>query len=262
MKAKLTSPLSTTIFLTLSVVYASGYYELVQSSVWLTLLLTLLFPLIFWPLVQPVDNSDEIKRILWLESGFNLVCFLIVARWVDIPYLDHALIIFFAVQAIGFISVQLKKRAYLSVAISLCLTAAIAQWIYGSSNTQHLGDAQLLLFGTPVPWQLKVIYGAWLVQLLFVEYKHVLPKMTLAAIHIASFAVAIFADDFFHARIITASHFLFLSLCFDIKAPNWGGEHFARIEKIATVLHNNKIQRSISGLMLLAAVLSTGSLLI
>ena len=261
MKAKLTSPLSTTLFLTLSLIYASGYYELVQSSVWLTLLLTLLFPLIFWPLIKPVDNSDEIKRILWLESGFNLVCFLIVAKWVDIPYLDNALIVFFAVQAIGFISVQLKKRAYLSVAISLCLSVAIAQWIYASTNTQHLGDAKLLLFGTPVPWQLKVIYGAWLVQLLFVEYKHVLPKMTLAAIHIASYTVAIFADDFFHTRIITASHFLFLSLCFDIKAPNWGGESFARLEKVATALHDRRVQMSISGLMLCTAVVSTWSLL-
>lgn len=257
---KLISSASSALFFTLVVIYASGYYQLVQSHIVLTLLLTLLFPLIFFSLIKPVDNGDEIKRILCLESGFNLVCFIIVCQWVDVLYTDNALMVFFIVQTMGFIWVQLKKRAYLSVAISLCLGGAIAQWIHSSDSTLYTGSAELLLFGAPVPWQLKVIYGAWLIQLLLVEYKHVLPKITLATIHIASYTIAIFADDFFHARIITASHFLFLSLCFDIKSPNWGGKSFARLEIFTKVVDSQRVQWSISGVMIMISVLSFWSL--
>ena len=256
MKEIMIPPLSTALFLILSLVYASGYYHVVQSSMWLTLLLTLLLPLVFWPLVKPVDNSGEIKRILWLESGFNLICFLMVAQWIDIPYLDNALMIFFIVQAGGFIWVQLKKQAYLSIVISICLAGAIAQWIYAGLVTQNFGNAELLLLGTPVSWQLKVIYGAWLVQLLFVKYKHILPKMTLSTLHVASYIIAIFANDFFHARIITASHFLFLSLCFDFKSPNWGGKNFVRLEKVAVIVSSKQAQWLIPRLMLTLCIVS------
>lgn len=257
---KLMSSASGALFFTLVVIYASGYYQLVQSHIMLTLILTLFFPLIFFPLVKPVENDDEIKRILYLESGFNLVCFIMICHWVDVSYLDNALMVFFGIQTMGFIWVQLKTHAYLSVVISLCLGGAIAQWIHSGGNTLYLGSAELLLFGTPVPWQLKVIYGAWLIQLLFVEYKHVLPKMVPAAIHIASYTIAIFADDFFHARIITASHFLFLNLCFDFKSPNWGVNNLSCLQTFTKIVCSQRVQWSISGVMIMISVLSFWSL--
>ncbi|WP_045496480.1 hypothetical protein [Vibrio hyugaensis] len=227
MKSRIYSPLSSGLFLLLCLVYSSGFYLLVQSSIWLALALTVLLPVVFWPLTQPVENSGEIKRILCLETGFNVLCFLAVSQWVSIEHVDKGLVVFFVLQSAGFLLVQLKKRAYLSMFISMVLAAAIAYWVHSGVQTTLQGEGRIVLFGEPVPWQLKVIYGLWLAQLLLVEYRSVLPKLTLAICHIASFVIAIGAEDFFHARIATASHLLFLSLCFNLKSLDWGGSEFA-----------------------------------
>jgi len=48
----------------------------------------------------------------------------------------------------------------------MVLTATIAYWVYTGEQTLLLGEGKILLFGEVVPWQLKVIYGFWLIQLL------------------------------------------------------------------------------------------------
>ena len=58
MKSLVYSPLSCGLFLILCLVYSSGFYLLVQSSVWLTFVLTLMLPVLFWPLTKPVENAN------------------------------------------------------------------------------------------------------------------------------------------------------------------------------------------------------------
>ncbi|SKA62432.1 hypothetical protein SAMN02745132_03618 [Enterovibrio nigricans DSM 22720] len=253
------TPLSSVIFFVFCLVYGSGFYALVQSSVVITFLLTLAFPVLFWPLVQNVNNSGEIKRILLLESGFNLLCFLAVSLYVSIDFIDAGLIAFFTLQSFGFIAVQLRKRAYISVLISVCLTLSIALWIVKGVQTSVGPLAELNLFGVAVPWQLKLIYGAWLMQLLFVEYRHVLPKIALAVAHIASYTIAVLADDFFHARIVTASHLLFLTLCFDIKSMAWGGRDFAIADGLSRYVKMPTVHKSLSLTLLVFSVITLGT---
>ncbi|YCO01239.1 hypothetical protein ACB087_09470 [Vibrio sp. VNB-15] len=250
MKSRIYSPLSSVLFLILCLVYGSGFYLLVQSSVWFALILTVLLPVVFWPLTQPVENAGEIKRILCLETGFNLLCFLAVSQWISIEHVEKGLIVFFVFQSVGFLLVQLKKQAYLSMFISMVLVAAIAYWIHSGTQTTLLGEGKIVLFGEAVPWQLKVIYGFWLAQLLLVEYRSVLPKLTLAICHIASFMVAIGAEDFFHARIVTASHLLFLSLCFNLKSIEWGGSEFAVSNRLSRFIQLPIVREPFSELLL------------
>ena len=250
MKSLVYSPLSCGLFLILCLVYGSGFYLLVQSSVWLTFVLTLMLPVLFWPLTKPVENANEIKRILCLETGFNLLCFLAVSQWVSVEYVDKGLIVFFILQSAGFIMVQIKKQAYLSALISMVLAAAIAYWIHIGAQTTLLGEGSILLFGEAVPWQLKLIYGFWLMQLLLVEYRSVLPKLTLAICHIASFVIAIGAEDFFHARVVTASHLLFLSLCFNLKSLDWGGGDFVVSTRFSRFIQLKMIREPLSEFLL------------
>ena len=262
MKTVLYSPLSNVFFLLICLIYGSGFYLLVQSSIWGAFVLTLILPVLFWPLIQPVDNSHEIKRILLLETGFNLLCFLAVSQWISLEYIDKALVFFFTLQASGFILVQWKKRAYLSLCISVFLALAIGFWINGSTQTLLLDGGGVLIFGKSVPWQLIVIYGVWLTQLLLVEYRHTLPKMTLVICHIASFSIAVGADDFFYARIITASHLLFLSLCFNFKVREWGGKDFAIAESFSGYVTVARVQCGLSIVLLCVAAISFCGLII
>ncbi|WP_061039963.1 hypothetical protein [Vibrio coralliirubri] len=250
MKSALYSPLSSGLFLTLCGVYGYGFYWLVQSSIWFALMLTLVLPLLFWPLTQPVENAGEIKRILCLETGFNLLCFLAVSQWLSLTDFDKGLMVFFVLQSVGFILVQLKKKTYLSMLISVVLAATIAHWMCSGEQTSLLGEGKLLLFGKAIPWQLSVIYGVWLIQLLLVEYRAVLPKLTLTICHLASFFIAIGADDFFHARIVTASHLLFLSLCFNLKSIDWGGRGFATSNLVSQLIQGHTVGKTISVLLL------------
>ncbi|WP_086775981.1 hypothetical protein [Vibrio coralliirubri] len=250
MKSALYSPLSSGLFLTLCGVYGYGFYWLVQSSIWFALMLTLVLPLLFWPLTQPVENVGEIKRILCLETGFNLLCFLAVSQWLSLKDFDKGLMVFFVLQSVGFILVQFKKKAYLSMLISVVLAATIAHWMCSGEQTSLLGEGKLLLVGKAIPWQLSVIYGVWLIQLLLVEYRAVLPKLTLIIGHLASFLIAIGADDFFHARIVTASHLLFLSLCFNLKSIDWGGRSFATSNHLNQFIQGPAIRTALSKLFL------------
>ena len=110
MKSLVYSPLSCGLFLILCLVYGSGFYLLVQSSVWLTFVLTLMLPVLFWPLTKPVENANEIKRILCLETGFNLLCFLAVSQWVSVEYVDKGLIVFLSCSPLGLSWCKSKSR--------------------------------------------------------------------------------------------------------------------------------------------------------
>lgn len=231
--------LSALLFFLLILLYLRGFYQAVQLSVSSTVLLTLLLPVIFWRLVKPVDNQEEITRILLLESGFNLLCVVTLLNLFPLELMDKAFIVFFVLQAGGFLLVQKRKKAWLSFSVSLCLSFVILIWISQAGKSQVLDSGQLQLFGTEVPWQLKAIYTLWLLQLLLVEYRYILPKVTILFAHLASLTIALQADDFFHARIVTASHFLFLSLCFDLKNRDWGGREFATVPSLVALQKSN-----------------------
>lgn len=228
----------------------------------MTVIVTLILPVLFWPLTKMVDNHQEIKRILLLESGFNLICVLAITQLISEGVTDSLFIFFFTVQASGFIFVQIKKKAFRSLPSSLCLSVAIAIWIFNGNQTEILDDGLLLIFGSVVPWQLKGIYLAWLTQILLSEYRHVLPKLTILLVHIASLTVALMADDFFHARIVTASHLLFLSLCFDLKLRSWGGTDFAISRRVAVMMSKVNIAKLVYIICSLACLSLTTHLLL
>ncbi|EKZ9199836.1 hypothetical protein RFA42_004435 [Vibrio vulnificus] len=249
--------LSALLFFLLVLLYFSGFYQAVQSSVISAVILTLLLPVLFWRLVKPVDNQAEITRILLLESGFNLLCVVALLHLLPLALMDKAFMVFFVLQAGGFLLVQRRKKAWLSFAVSVCLSFAILVWISQAGQPQVLDSGQLQLFGTAVPWQLKAIYTLWLLQLLLVEYRYILPKVTILLAHLASLTIALQAEDFFHARIVTASHFLFLSLCFDFKNRDWGGREFAVLPSLVAIQKPNIakwINYTCLGLALLCAL--------
>ncbi|MDK2622788.1 hypothetical protein QO222_22765, partial [Vibrio vulnificus] len=91
--------LSALLFFLLVLLYFSGFYQAVQSSVISAVILTLLLPVLFWRLVKPVDNQAEITRILLLESGFNLLCVVALLHLLPLALMDKAFMVFFLHQA-------------------------------------------------------------------------------------------------------------------------------------------------------------------
>lgn len=127
--------LSSGLFLTLCFIYETCFYQLALSSVTMAIIVTLVLPVVFWPLTKMVDNHQEIKRILLLESGFNLICVLALTHLISLGMTNILFVVFFTLQASGFIVVQIKKKALRSLPSSLCLSVAIAIWIFNGHQT-------------------------------------------------------------------------------------------------------------------------------
>ncbi len=219
-------PISSLFFLMFCLAYAQGFYTLVESSVWVGFFLTLALPVLFWSFVKPVNNARELKRIFLLETSFNVLCFLLLTEIIGLGSFDIGMKVFIIAHTVGFLYVQWKKQAHSSFFLSAYLAISIYLWLASGKETYLNESGSIILFGTSVPWQLIVLYCAWVLQMLLVEYKWVLPKLTLLITQTASIAIAIYADDFFHARIVTSSHLMFLSLCFHMKDRDWGGHNF------------------------------------
>ncbi len=116
------------LFFLLVLLYFSSFYQAVQSSVISAVILTLLLPVLFWCLVKSIDNQAEITRILLLESGFNVLCVVALLHLLPLALMEKAFMVFFVLQAGGFLLLQRRKKAWLSFAVSVCLSSAILVW--------------------------------------------------------------------------------------------------------------------------------------
>lgn len=115
--------LSALLFYLLVLIYFSGFYQAVQSQVVVAVILTLLLPILFWRLVKPVDNQQEITRILILESAFNLLCVVALLHIIPFSVMDKAFMVFFVFQAGGFYWCRnVRRHGYLSPSLYVYLS--------------------------------------------------------------------------------------------------------------------------------------------
>jgi hypothetical protein len=71
-------------------------------------------------------------------------------------------------------------------------------------------DGRFLLWGDDAPANVLLHYGFWLLGVLYVDYEEVLPNSANQATHLASYLVACFSGEFWHVRLLTASHLFLL----------------------------------------------------
>ncbi|MFC5045161.1 hypothetical protein ACFSTE_16605 [Aquimarina hainanensis] len=244
-------PLITSLlFFSMAFIYCHGIVSLAKASVWFELSITILILLIGLPFFQKTDNFAEIRRLLILETTFNVLCLITKFSPLDIPIwsktLDIAFSVFFLLQIMGFIVSQIKKKTWTSIPASIALAISIILWNLSGSGVLITANNEIQFWGGNAPKHLQLIYFLWLLNILLVEYRALLPKLTVVLAHIASFIVAYNSEEFFHARILTASHLFVLNCIFVYKNQHWGGTSYASISYLEKFKQNSTYYMGLS----------------
>lgn len=232
------------LFFFMAILYCQGIVSLARVSVWHELSISIIILIISLPLFKKTDNFKEITRLIVLETSFNILCLITKFSPIDSPIwsraLDYGFCLFFFLQITGFIVTNVQKKAWSSIPISLALSIAIILWRFNASGVQITDNNEIQFWGGNAPKYLQLIYLLWLLNILIVEHRSLLPKITVALVHIASFIVAYNSEEFFHARILTASHLFIINCVLIYKHQNWGGAYFTSI----SYLENFKKKRN------------------
>ena len=164
-------------------------------------------------------------ELIFIESGFNVLA---VLTKTCVSYLGGVgnttlywlFAFFFFFQTVGFVRSEVlnKKPLSLSVLRSLSLFGGIIVqfWQFRanalSDATANVVDAEgrFIVFGRDAPKTLAVHYVFWVTGVLFIDYQTMLPHSGIQAVHLASVTVALFSGEFWHARLLTASHLFVL----------------------------------------------------
>lgn len=75
----------------------------------------------------------------------------------------------------------------------------------------------------------KFMYVFWVSNVFLVEFRQYLPKATMYVAHADTVIISLMSNEFFHARVLTASHLFILSVMISYKSMDWNGSHFSVI---------------------------------
>ncbi|MFL0100875.1 hypothetical protein [Tenacibaculum maritimum] len=254
---------TTLLFLAGALIYCQGIVSLSRQSVWFEFMITIVVLLIAIPIFQKSENFKDVKRLIILETGFNIIC--LVAKVSPLEEgkwsmaLDIAFSVFFIFQIGGFIGSQIKSKNWRCLPSSIALGIGLLFWNAHGSGTSITVHNELQFWGGNTPKALQFVYFFWLLNLLFVEYRSLLPKLTLASVHLASFIIAFSSEEFFHARILTASHLVILNGIVIYKLQDWQGYDFSSISIFKKMKENTQYATFVATLF---NILTIGALLL
>src|SRR5262249_18042094 len=176
-----------------------------------------------------------------VETLFNVLCL-----WVKVSVppgtaastslFDHLFAAFFVLQVGGFALSEWRMRRYDCLAASLCMGVGLAWWFLHGTGTTVTASGQIHFWGGDAPVWLRWMYVSWVTGILLLEQNRTFPKVTIQVVHLASVAVAFSSGEFFHARILSASHLFVLNFVFLYESRGWGGEHFALLPTLSRVI--------------------------
>jgi len=164
-------------------------------------------------------TNPRIVQLVWFESTYNLLAIVnqlaLMAEAPDVArVLGYGFGGFFALQVYGFIAFEIGDRRYLGAVASACLGGLIFWWLATAAAPEGAIDAagRFLMWGEEAPLAIRVAYAVWVVNALACDLNDL--HLRLILIHAASVAVALGSGEFFHARLLTASHLFVLDLAF------------------------------------------------
>ncbi len=223
------------LFFIASLIYLYFILKVSQFHYGFEILIALAFPILGYRLFQKADNWLDIKRLIILETGFNVIC--IVAKIFKDFNLDYgialswAFAIFFMFQTGGFLMAEVKKKKFKCLPSSIAMGIGLTYWFVSSYGEKTLvtPDGEVQFWGSNAPMYLQVMYVFWVANVFLVEFRQYLPKATMYVAHAATMVIALSSNEFFHARVLTASHLFIISAMVPFKEMDWKGRYFSVI---------------------------------
>ena len=212
------------------VVYLNGVIQFARANVLAEAIIAFFFPFlgwIFYSTRQPhqfENASYRQKELIIIESIFNL---LVVFLKYNLKFgflenknvADSLFVLFFSLQTFGFLRSEARSKRPICFLRSITLfIGIILQFLLGKANIDNnsvgsksmesliTSDGRFLVFGFDAPNNLKLHYGFWLLGVLYIDYSHMLPHAALHLLHFCSYVLAVLSGEFWHVRLLTASH--------------------------------------------------------
>jgi len=241
-------------FLIGTYVYCYGIVHFARIHVAAEALISVAFVALAVPWFRREGEWISRVRLMVVESLFNVIAllakvFLLLGIATDSPLMDNLFAGFFVLQVLGFVASQIRKRKFSIMPATAAMGAGLTMWFLSGSGVRLTADGALQFWGGDAPIYLRWMYIFWVLGVLLVEYGSLLPKATILLTHLASVAVAFNSGEFFHARILTASHFFIINSVFLFEKKGFGGETFASMPWLSSLTSKSDDDRWKSALV-------------
>jgi len=251
LSSQLYAHLTSLLFFLVSLAYCFFILKISQFHYAFEILIALVFPLIAYPFFKKADNWTDIRRLILLETGFNIMCIvakITTASKIDIGVaLSWMFAIFFIFQTGGFLISQVKKKKYKCLPSSIAMGIALVYWFLNSIGEKTIvtTSGEVQFWGANAPLFLQVMYSFWVANVFLVEFRQYVPKATMYLAHAATMVVALTSNEFFHARILTASHLFVINMIMVYKNSDWINTHFSVIPSLKVFNDDNHWMTSV-----------------
>lgn len=214
----------------LTFTFSFFYFILLVESAKLSLLfetsLCLLLPLIIHVYNRTKSKTihQRVIQLLLIESSFMFFSVLgklfIRHHWQQAnQLLGYGFVSLFVLQFSFFMLYQYKVKSTFGFIRTAMFLLLLPHWFYHAPMVGTLGwDGGFLFTGVKAPTYIVAYYCFWVIGIPLVDSK-TLPNFLTAALHFASVLVALFSGEFFHARLLTASHLFVLDYLFGYSSP-------------------------------------------
>ena len=245
----------------LGLIYAYGMMLVVRNNLLIEIALVVILPIVL--IASGVAGSwiERVKELFFIESVFNLVVIgSLISIYMGSPtgnrIFSWGFVLFFLAQAGGFIREQILRRKFHGALQSTAFLILLGVWWLGIDDPSGVIDVngRFLMWGQDAPVAVKLFYTLWAVNGILVDTK-ALPNLTQATLHLASIALCWWSGEFFHVRLLTASHLFLLDGVFGYSGSGAFSEAFCAVPKPWQATFEQKAKPAIAYLSSLSVII-------
>lgn len=246
-------PLATAfVVFVVAVFYLLGIILAVRSCLGVEVFVAFLFPAICMAAKLDTKYSHpRIRELFFLESIYNLMVVLskvaialqfralnLVAQW--------GFLAFMLIQLGGFLRQVAQKRSAHGMIQTILgiITLLIWWWGIGDRTAVIDGLGRFYMWGEETALSFRIIYSFWALNLILADSLY-LPKLVQAMVQLASLSLSWWSGEWFHVRMLTASHLFFLDGLFGHYGIDVGGRDFCIIPERYQALYDRRIKAAV-----------------
>lgn len=187
----------------------------------------------------------RVAQLIVIESLFMLF---VIAGKISINYaylnlnfmLGYGFRTLFLIQFSFFMMYQYKVKSYLGMVRTGMFLLLLIPWFSQASLGSNMDATGRFFFsGVQAPDYIIVYYCFWVIGIPLVDSK-TLPNFLTAALHISSVIMALISQEFFHARLLTASHLFVLDYLLSYSTPH--EKQFGVLNQRQFIVYETKIK--------------------
>lgn len=235
-----------------AVFYLLGIVLAVRNNLAAEVFVAFLFPAICMAAKLDTKYSHpRIRELFFIESLYNLMVVLsklaiqvhfsalhIVAQW--------GFLVFMLIQLGGFLRQVTLKRSVHGMIQTILGIITLLIWWWGIEDRTALVDdsGRFYMWGEETALSFRMIYSFWSLNLILADSMY-LPKLIQVMVQLASLSLAWWSREWFHVRMLTASHLFFLDGLFGHYGIDVGGKDFCIIPEKYQEVYDRRVKGTI-----------------